>query len=81
VTAPYARTHRQRLEDEVHDQERELDKPMAPGIDADRLRALRGDLQAQLEQMQQHLSEPEAVGAIRGEAERIGQQLERERPR
>jgi hypothetical protein len=71
LTGNYARAHVEHLEEEVHDQEAELDRPAPPGLDAQPLRELRTRLQEELTQAKRHLSEAPAMSRVAAEAGRI----------
>jgi hypothetical protein len=71
LTEHYARAHLEHLEEEVHDQQAELDRPPPPGLDAQPMRDLRERLHEAVTQTKRHLSEPESMKRIRVEFARI----------
>jgi hypothetical protein len=71
VTEHFARTHLDRLFDEVHDQETELDKPVPPALAGEEVRDLRVRLQSELTDMKRHLSEPGPMARSQEEAARL----------
>jgi hypothetical protein len=71
ITENFARAHLEHLEQEVHDQESELDRPAPPGLDVQPLREARKRLQDQLTETKRHMSEASVLARIRADVARI----------
>jgi hypothetical protein len=80
VTEHFARTHLDRLYDEVHDHETGLDRPVPPGLAGEAVRDLRARLQSELTDLKRHLSESEPLARSREEAARLHDAFESATP-
>jgi hypothetical protein len=83
LTAPFARTHREKLEGAVRDEAEQLGDAAPPGLAdaASQARELAAQLAANLKEMRLHLAEAEVLQRIRGDTRRIGEAVERLEPR
>jgi hypothetical protein len=83
VTAAFARTHRERLEDELREQAEKLDGAVPPGLAqaAPFARELAAELAFALRDIKQHVAEAPVLDSVRGEAARIALEIERLAPR
>jgi hypothetical protein len=78
VTGAYARTHREKIEEELGDQAAMLQAPLAPAVRAagEKARTLAGALSAQVVALKLHYTEREELEPIRRELTRIAGDLD-----
>jgi hypothetical protein len=83
VTQSYAKTHREKLEQEVADQAEKLEASFEPQLagDAGEVRALTGKLSTTLKSLKRHLSDPEGLKEVADEAEALSIAVARLEPR
>ncbi len=83
VTQSYAKTHRDKLEQELADQAEKLEASFEPRLsrDADEVRALTAKLSTTLKSLKRHLSEPDGLKEVAEEAEALSIAVARLEPR
>jgi hypothetical protein len=83
LTGPFARTHREKLDEDLRDQAHALEASAPPDLEqaAAAARELAADLAANLRTLKLHLAEAQALADVHREAGRIATQLERLEPR
>jgi hypothetical protein len=83
VTGPFARTHRDKLEEELRDQAKELEEDVPPALEdaGGEARSLTAELATSLAELKRHLGEPGELAKVRMEAERIAVAIGRLEPR
>jgi hypothetical protein len=82
LSGPYARTHREKLHEDLADETKPL-KDYAPprlAADADRARSLVAELSALQQELERHIADPDALPRLRGDAVRIAVDLARLEP-
>jgi hypothetical protein len=83
VTQSYAKTHRDKLEQELADQAEKLEASFEPRLsrDADEVRALTAKLSTTLKSLKRNLSEPDGLKEVAEEAEALSIAVARLEPR
>jgi hypothetical protein len=79
LTGPFARTHREKLEEEVRDQAEALQAAVPPALEAAAVEAreLTANLMAGLRELKVDLAKPAALANVREESQRIGRAMDR----
>jgi hypothetical protein len=83
LTGPFARTHREKLEEEVRDQAEALQGTAPPALEAAaaEARELTEKLMAGLRELKIALAKPAALAKVRDESQRIARDMDRLEPR
>jgi hypothetical protein len=83
VTGPFARTHRDKLEEELRDQAQELQDDLPPALESagGEARKLAAELATSLAQLKRNLADRGELARVRADAERIAVEVGRLEPR